>query len=746
MLADRLRKMHASRISRALVVALSVAMPATATHAAPAPKQPARAAAPADRFPGEESLAERRAVRGSPVDDVATPETPELRDLRRFEEQAFPRAGAPPPPAPDTTVPAPSLPGSWGGSGDVPPELRSAATPPPPGVTPPPDSDWLRALKLPDLPVRWDAQVLRYLDYFKNDPKGRSVMSNWLRRAGRYRDVFDKVLARYGLPHDLFYLAMIESGFESAARSRVGAGGVWQFMPSAARAYGLEVSYWIDGRRDPERAADAAARYLKDLYVRFGSWYLVFAAYNAGYGAVLRSITNYNTNDYWELIKHESGLPWESSLYVPKILAAAIVGRNQAAFGFADITPDAPFAYEEVEVPGGTTLATVARAAGVKTEIIESLNPSLLRGRTPPERGTARVRVPVGTAAVYAANFDKARTVEKSDKVDAVTLRFGETLDDVARARGVSARELRRLNAVKDSTELRAGTAIVVPAKKAATSTVTAAGKDAPSPTKDKADDAAVVAGKDAAADDDTVLVAVPDRSFSYDGRERVFYRARDGDSLDEIADAFGVRTDELCEWNNVDPGAKLHSRMVLQIFVRKDFDPAGVMLLDPAKVRVVTLGSEEFLELETARRGKKRLYYTAKSGDTLVKLGRRYGLTPGDLARINRFSYNTELHEGDRVVVYSPTGDAPHERTMGMTPGKKRPERGAVTAPPRAPEVIGKAKTKATTAIAKADTKPAVKVDKLQKTDKAQKPADKTAKRDKPADKAADKSGAKKK
>ena len=166
------------------------------------------------------------------------------------------------------------------------------------------------------------------------------------------------------------------------------------------------------------------------------------------------------------------------------------------------------------------------------------------------------------------------------------------------------------------------------------------------------------------------MLVAVPDRSFSYEGRERVFYRARDGDSLDEIADAFGVRTDELCEWNNVDPSAKLHPRMVLQLFVRKDFDPAGVVLLDPAKVRVVTLGSEEFLELETARRGKKRLYYTAKSGDTLAKLGRRYGLTPGDLARINRFSYNTELHEGDRVVVYSPTGDAPHERDDGDDPG----------------------------------------------------------------------------
>jgi LysM repeat protein len=115
---------------------------------------------------------------------------------------------------------------------------------------------------------------------------------------------------------------------------------------------------------------------------------------------------------------------------------------------------------------------------------------------------------------------------------------------------------------------------------------------------------------------------------------------------------------------------------MVRQVFVRKDFDPSSVMLLDPSHVRVVTLGSEEFLQLETARRGKKRLMYTCRSGDTLAKLGRRYGLTPGDLARINRFSYNTELHEGDHIVVYSPTGEPIHEVTRGMTPGERRPER----------------------------------------------------------------------
>jgi membrane-bound lytic murein transglycosylase D len=716
MIGERLRTVQARRLLVVFAGAAAVATAGSAAAAGAGPSKPRQATTP-----GEESLSERRAVRGVAVDDVATPETPELRELRRFEEQAFPRSGAPRPPGGDAALPAPALPGSWGGSGDVPPELRSPAPAAGSSATPMPDSDWLRALKLPDFPVRWDAQVLRYLDYFKNDPKGRSVMSSWLRRAGRYRELYDKVLARHGLPRDLFYLAMIESGFETGARSRVGAGGVWQFMPGAARAYGLEVSYWIDGRRDPERAADAAARYLKDLYVRFGSWPLAFAAYNAGYGAVLRSITNYNTNDYWELIKHESGLPWESSLYVPKILAAAIVGRNQAAFGFGDVAPDPPFAFDEVEVPAGTPLTTVARAAGAKSEVLEALNPQLLRGRTPPERGAMRVRVPTGTASVYAANIDKARA---ADKVDTVVLRFGETLDDVARARGLAVRELRRLNGVKDSGELRAGTAIVVP-------------KRATAAPADKADgDAPDAPGKQAAVgDDDTVLVAVPDRSFSYEGRERVFYRARDGDSLDEIADAFGVRSDDLCEWNNVDPGAKLHPRMVLQIFVRKDFDPAGVMLLDPTKVRVVTLGSEEFLELETARRGKKRLYYTAKAGDTLVKLGRRYGLTPGDLARINRFSYNTELHEGDRVVVYSPTGDPPREHTMGMTPEKKRPERGSMTVAATRAAPDPAAKKKPATAVAKVEAKAAAKPDKPDKPDKS-------GKRDKAQDKVADKSG----
>jgi membrane-bound lytic murein transglycosylase D len=745
----------ARRVCAILASAVVLVAPianAAAADAHTKPAAPAGAAAdPRARVPGEESPGERRAVRGVPIDEIGPSESPELREIRRFEELAFPRAGGVRPGAADGALPPVSLPGSWGGSGDVPAELRSPPSSERPEPTAAPDSEWLRGLKLPDLPVRWDAQVLRYLDYFKNDPKGHAVMANWLRRAGRYRDLFDRVLAREGLPRDLLYVAMVESGFDNGARSRVGAGGIWQFMPSAARTYGLEVSYWTDARRDPERAVEAAARYLKDLYVRFGSWYLVFAAYNAGYGAVLRSITSYNTNDYWELVRHESGLPWESSLYVPKILAAAIVGNNPGAFGLGDVTPDPPFAYEEVEVPAGTALTTVARAAGAKPEVLEALNPQLVRGRTAPDRGAGRVRVPQGTATACAESFDKARG--SSDKLDTVVLRFGETLDDVARARGLSARELRRLNGVKDSGELRAGTAVVVP-KRAVASKDERPGKD----ERASGGDRAVAPEAASGADDDAIIVAVPERAFSYEGRERVFYRTRDGDELDEIADAFGVRSEDLVEWNNLDPAAKLHPKMVVQIFVRKDFDPAGVVLLDASKVRVVTLGSEEFLELETARRGKKRLLYTAKAGDTLVKLGRRYGLTPGDLARINRFSYNTELHEGDKVVVYSPTGDAPREVTMGMASGKKRPDRGAtppVRAPVPRPETAG-ASRKATANARTVAVGPSTTTDAKKKpaggtktpertvATSGPKGADKGTKSAKPGDKLADKGAAK--
>lgn len=593
------------------------------------------------------NFAERRAVRGVALEESQVSETPELRALRRFEEEAFPHNGAGVPaglPEPDDSPQSlpPGLQGRWGGTGDIPKELRSperASTPPEK-----PNLDWLRQLALPDLPVRWEPQVVRFLEFFKSDVRGRSIMATWLRRMGRYRPIIERKLDELGLPRDLIFLAMIESGFDPGATSNKSAGGVWQFIPGAARAYGLEVNHWVDARRDPERAAEAAAHLLKDLFVRFGSWPLAFAAYNAGYGAILRSIARFNSNDFWELARHEAGLPWETSLYVPKILAAAIVGHNLKAFGFADLTMDPAWEFDRVEVPSGISFGALARAAGARPDVIEDLNPEYIASRLPPDRPTVALRVPLGSAAQFAKAALEAKT---NERLQTVVLRFGETLEDVAKARGSSVRELKRLNAVTDSAELRGGMTILVPNRNAPTLA-------AQTPTSDEPDD--------------TVLVAVPDRAFAYQGRERVFYRTREGDTLADVAAVFDVTPDSIVEWNNIDPEAKLQPKLILQLFVREGFDRGNVVLLDSDKIRVVTLGSEEFLELEAARRGKTRLFYSARSGDTLAKIAKRYGLAPGDLARVNRLSATSELGEGQKIVVYSPTPELPKEITSKVT------------------------------------------------------------------------------
>jgi membrane-bound lytic murein transglycosylase D len=612
---------------------------------------------------------ERRAVRGGLAPALEPEhESPELRELRRFEDQSFPRQGALPilirdPEDPRSQAETQALPGRWSGSGDVPEALRSAALPR--AVAPDIETGapaWLRTLKMPEIPVRFDARVVRYLDYFKNDARGHAIIRGWLQRLGRYKALFERVLVREGVPRDLVYLAMIESGFEPAASSYAGAGGIWQFMTGAARAYGLEVSYWVDRRRDPEAAAEAAALYLKDLYIRFGSWPLAFAAYNAGYGAVLQSIARYNTNDYWELIRHESGLPWESTLYVPKILAAAVVGRNLEAFGFADLTMDPPFVFDLVEVPGGTPLSVVAKAAGTTVDNLALLNPALIRGRVPPDRAKHVVRIPHGASPVFAAGFGRAHS--ESAAHSTVVLRHGETLGDLAKRFGSTEKQLRKLNGVDNVSELRGGTMLVVPTR-----------------TQSPAETTDVVATSGSEVGDEPLLVAVPEKVFSYPGRERVFYRVASGDTIESVAGVMHVAVEDIAEWNNLDPAANLQVGMVFQLFVPEAFDGKDVALLDSTRLQVVTLGSEEFLELQAARRGKTRLQYNARQGDTLTKIARRYGLSPGDLARINRYSWTTELKEGDKVIVYSPTTELPRE-VQARKPTASRSTRTATAAP----------------------------------------------------------------
>ncbi|MFT5432687.1 MAG: membrane-bound lytic murein transglycosylase D, partial [Myxococcota bacterium] len=375
---------------------------------------------------------------------------------------------------------------------------------------------WLENIELPDMPIQWRAPVIRYLEYFRQSRRGRSLMNGWLRRSTRYGAMIQDTLREAQLPEDLRCVAMAESGFDPTVRSHRGAAGMWQFVERTGREYDLNVTRWVDERMDPVESTGAAARFLGDLYRRLGRWELALAAYNMGYPALVRSIRKYNTNDYWTLASLEAGLPFETTIYVAKIMACSVVMRNPERFGF-ETDGDEPLHVEDFQVGGGVNLRQLARAAGVSGDLIRTLNPHLRRGRTPPN-GNTTIHIPAGQSEVFARAWGRLRAR------DAVTrpyvVRFGETVSGIARRFGMSARALRELNGIERRERL-AGVTLLVSARPP----------------------------REAEEEEVPNIVVVPPRSFQYEDRVRVFYRTLGHDTASEIARFFAVSPGDLRQW-----------------------------------------------------------------------------------------------------------------------------------------------------------------------------------------------------
>jgi membrane-bound lytic murein transglycosylase D len=600
------------------------------------------------------------------------PISDDLTELRKFEESAFPRASTREPrqgvvpalegPPPPSTAPRPSA--------EAPPQgLRSqehgtngTAT----RVLDRLPEPWLSRLVLPDIPVRWDPKVLRYLEFYRSSAAGRAIMSTWLRRMGRYEKLIRGALRRNGLPQALIFLAMVESGFNPRVTSRVGAAGVWQFMYGPGTGYGLLRDHWVDERRNPEKSTEAALRYLKDLHDRFGTWELALAGYNAGHGAVLRAIQKYNTNDYWQICRYEAGLPWETALYVPKILAVAIVASNRSFFGFEGVKPEAEIPIALVSVPTSITLAQAASAAGISKDAMEQLNPELRRGRTPPV-AKAWLRVPQGGEDRFYAGL--AAMKGQLARYKPYVTRLGDSAKDLARAHRITAATLRSLNGLERDEHLRPGVTILVPAR-----------APAEVPLSASAEGQEHSEGKPGSVEqDEPILVPLPeDRPSSLPGRQRVFYRVAPGDTVDEIAHGLGVKTEDIAGWNSIDGRAKLIPGMVLQAFVAQTLNASQVVLLDPQRIQVMVAGSDEFYNAYEQRRGRKRMTYTVRDGDTISSVGRRFGLSPGSVMRINRLDRRANLRPGQTLVVYVELAKLQTKRPAAGKPSKKRPRSAA--------------------------------------------------------------------
>jgi membrane-bound lytic murein transglycosylase D len=453
--------------------------------------------------------------------------------------------------------------------------------------------------------VTWDIDVETYnshhrvqwyLDFFQG--KGRERMGIWLNRMQRYEPMIRDRLAREGMPGDLVYLALIESGFSNTATSRAKAVGMWQFMKGTAKYYDLRVDSWVDERRDPFKATDAAVRHLRDLNTRFGSLYLAAAAYNAGSGRVSRGLRRLrpdpesaNSDAAFFRLYDTRLLRRETKDYVPKLIAAALIAKEPARYGFT-VTPAEPLVYDSIVVPTMTGLDVIARLADTTVAAIRELNPQFLRLATPPARASV-IRLPAGRGPKTVAAYAEVPPEKRVTFVEHFVAR-GETMGHIARKYRVSSRLLQEANPRVNPRRLRIGQRLVVPTG-GAISTSMARRMSAPSPA----------AGTNTSG----------------------YHRVKRGDTLSEIADEYGVTQRELRAWNKLDAKGRIRAGQRLRVA------PPGA-------------------EAASGTRAASARTHRVRWGDTLSGLAKRYGVSVAELRRANGLSERSTLKAGESLRI----------------------------------------------------------------------------------------------
>jgi membrane-bound lytic murein transglycosylase D len=431
--------------------------------------------------------------------------------------------------------------------------------------------------------------VLSVVEHFQR-PRGRKIIANGLRRAGRYRELILSILKEEGLPQDLMYVAQAESGFQPHARSRARAVGLWQFLTWRAQEYGLQVDWWVDERRDPAKSTRAAARHLRDLYAQFQDWYLALAAYNCGPQTVERALRRAGQEaDYWTLAERRL-LPRETRSFVPIILAIALVAKNPESYDI-QVEPEPPLRFERVKVDKPTDLRAIAEVIGVDVDTLREMNPQVLRGVTPPRRKDFELYVPVGTAETLAAALPQLpesqrvywqrHQVRRGDTLSQIAARYRSSMEAIAQASGISLRAT-----------IYPGQVLVVPA---GGSNVREGGGATP-------------------------------RAQSR-GEGTLTYTVQRGDTLSAIAARHGTSIAALAEAN----GISLHS------------------ILRPGDRLVIPENGRARAPRVSGAGGQ---VHRARWGDTLWNLSRRYGVSVGDLERANPFLSSRQLQAGDQLII----------------------------------------------------------------------------------------------
>jgi membrane-bound lytic murein transglycosylase D len=491
------------------------------------------------------------------------------------------------------------------------------------------------------IPLVMNALVERHIEFFTG--RGRVHMERWIRNSGRYFPLLRKILQEERVPEELVHLCMIESGVNPNARSWARAVGMWQFVKGTGRLYGLRTSYFLDERRDFEKATHAAARHMRDLYEEFGDWYLVLSAYNSGAGRIYSGIRRTGSTDFWDMRRR---LPRETRNYVPQFIAATLIAMNPGKYGFDTVEPYPPLMFDTVRVADGIDLDILANCADADVSVLRELNPQLVQWCTPPGVKQFVLRIPEGRAQMFQANYAKIPESAKRDWI-VHTVRRGETLGGIATRYGITVEVLRETNRLAASRRLSVGKQVVIPVPRGSdrfASLVAASAKmesvrDGSRRSVDKTRVARVLARSTRHTSDQPK------------GSTRILYSVKKGDTIGHIAEWFDCRAADIRNWNDIAYGSHIRVGQTLELFVQEK-NAASYKRIDD-----MTFAQKEALTKKAnipAQRASSESAdgYVVKSGETLEIIARDHGVTIAQLKRWNNLR-TSRINSGQRLVIH---------------------------------------------------------------------------------------------
>ena len=475
-----------------------------------------------------------------------------------------------------------------------------------------------------DFPVVMNKQVEFYINLFQT--KQRCYYERWLARSTKYIPYIKDNLRQAGLPEDLAYLAMIESGYNPTAISKAQAVGLWQFIAETGKNYGLRIDSWVDERREPEKATLAAIKYLTFLHDEFDSWYLAVAAYNAGEGKIGRGVEKFNTNDFWQLASNDY-LALETKRYVPKLIAAIIIAKNPEQYGFTGIAYQDPTRHDVIKVPPMTDLNAVAMASGEEIDTIRDLNNELLKNFTPPGKDGYELRIPSGSYERVASNLSRLQPVASIDYKTHV-VKKGDTLTTICRMYDLNKTALLKANNLHNA-KLATGQRLRIPYQ----TTKYVLLKEGEKPGKG-------------------ITLA------KFDG-DMQHHTVLKGETLSHIANVYGITPENLMEWNGLKKNDKLSIGQQLALFLDKPAQPSIAAQAKPDVATATAMAetnkrSDASSKADAKKSGGKEeeiSYHQVKAGDTLWSIAQKYKVTLEQIRKWNNLKSNA-INAGTKLVV----------------------------------------------------------------------------------------------